>query len=736
MEATGFAAELHRLRARSGLTWTALASAVGYSTSFVWKVAHGQRAPSTDLVRRLDTALAADGLLEKFLHTSADGPRLPRPVQLPTVTGEFVGRDEQLRTLDELLLDPGRRAAKIVTIEGAPGVGKTTLAVRWAATAAERFPGGCLFADLGGHLAADGPQTVLHWFLTALGLPQEVLSAATVEELGSLFRSVTAANPVLLVLDDATTAEPVRALLPGQSCAVVLTSRRHLPDLAVATGSASIRLGPLPPADARRLLGRLAGKARIDAEPQAVELIADRCGRLPLALRLAGEQLAARPHLTLRQLAEELEPEGTRLNVLASADLSVRSVIDVSYRMLSPAVARTWRLLAAQPCPVLDIAAVAALADVEIGTARESVARLVEAHLVETARDGRVRLHGLLRVYATERACAEESAEGRERAWHRLFSWYLSAAAAASDALIPGSTGEAVDVVGGKPLDSYQDAISWYEAELASVLALVRRGVEHGGVPVWKLAVLFWPYLYLSKQWQPFLDLTANALTVARRENDEVGTAWCLQGLGWVLHELGRDRDAVCHLRKAARLHADNEDDRGRAWTDFALGECLNSLGEHEEAYELFLCALAHFRIHWPLGVAIVQPGLAIALEHLDQHDEALTVAAEALRCAQKLGVRPLESRAHYQLGLLHLGHGEARDALVHLDHALTLRRATRERWGEADTQLVRGQALASLGQCAAAREAVDEAIRIFGELHDHRALHAHATLVTLNLTA
>ncbi|GIH96808.1 BTAD domain-containing putative transcriptional regulator [Planobispora siamensis] len=215
------------------------------------------------------------------------GVSAPRPVtvmppcQLPPQVLPFVGRQEELAALDAALLRDAAPAT--VVISGRGGVGKTTLAVRWAHARLDGFPDGQLYADLTG---AD-PDAVLDRFLRALGVPAQDLPGGSEEKL-ALYRSCTARRRVLVVLDNARDSDQVLALLPGGAhCRVLVTAEDPLDDLVARQGAHRLFLRPLPEDAARELVGLLAGAA---SAQEVRELVATSCGD-PLSLRLAAARL-------------------------------------------------------------------------------------------------------------------------------------------------------------------------------------------------------------------------------------------------------------------------------------------------------------------------------------------------------------------------------------------------------------------------------------------------------------
>ena len=111
---------------------------------------------------------------------------------------------------------------------GTAGVGKTALAVHWAHRVADRFPDGQLFVDLRGY---DREEPMAHGealaaMLRALGL-QTADMADELTQRAAQYRSLLSGRRILILLDNASSADHVRPLLPGSaSCAVVVTSRR------------------------------------------------------------------------------------------------------------------------------------------------------------------------------------------------------------------------------------------------------------------------------------------------------------------------------------------------------------------------------------------------------------------------------------------------------------------------------------------------------------------------------
>ncbi|MPZ27618.1 MAG: hypothetical protein GEV12_14715 [Micromonosporaceae bacterium] len=352
---------------------------------------------------------------------SLEQPRPGRPApwvtlcQLPPDTWHFIGRDRLCQELAAAVeADPEHTAVPVVTITGLPGAGKTALAVRVAHRIRGRFPDGQWHVRLSG---ADGPRDpvqVLGELLEASGADPRTIPAG-LERRTAALRTRVADRRVLILLDGAASAAQVRPLLPGTAGAAVLVTSRQL--LAGLAAAAAVRLGPLAPVAALELLRRLAGPDRVAAEPEAAAEISAACGRLPLALRIAGARLAARPEWRLARLAGLLRDRRRRLDELAIGDLAVRPGLASSVEALDPLLRTALRRLAplgSGAFPTRTAAALAADPSNGAGPAGRAGDRdgdrlidaLMAANLVDPvgtdAGEPRYRLPELVAAYAVE----------------------------------------------------------------------------------------------------------------------------------------------------------------------------------------------------------------------------------------------------------------------------------------------------------------------------------------------
>jgi DNA-binding SARP family transcriptional activator len=324
----------------------------------------------------------------------------PPPRQLPATARHFSGRLAELTALRRALSEPadvGRLSAIAVT--GTAGVGKTALALRWAHEVAPLFPEGQLYVDLRGYDTgmALGPAEALAGFLRSLGQTER----------SACFRSLLAGQRVLVVLDNARSAEHARPLLPATpACAAIVTSRDSLAGLVVRDGAQRVNLDLLPLTDAVDLLRSLIG-GRAEADPAATRRLAMQCACLPLALCTAAELAAIRPSAPLVWLVRQLGHRHQRLDLLSSGGdprTAVRAVFSWSYQHLDRDSARAFRLLGLYPGTGIEAQAGAALVGTTVAHARKLLMALARAHLITPADPARYAMHGLLRLYAAELA--------------------------------------------------------------------------------------------------------------------------------------------------------------------------------------------------------------------------------------------------------------------------------------------------------------------------------------------
>ncbi|MEW1628902.1 AfsR/SARP family transcriptional regulator [Streptomyces sp. NPDC089173] len=334
-----------------------------------------------------------------------------RPAELPSAPADFTGRDQEVIRLSTALTSrqPRRPGQAVQVVTGMPGIGKTAVALQAAHRVKRSYPDGQIHLDLRGSGPDPlDPADALAALLRLVGVPEHRIPAA-LDDRARAWRTRTADSRLLLVLDDAADERRVRPLLPvTDGCAVLITSRSGLYALE---GVSRTVLAPLAPPDARTLFGRLAGRSRTDSEPVAAAVVVDACAGLPLALRIAGAKIAARPHWPLSRYADRLADPGRTLAELVVADLSLRDRLTEAYGKLSPAARRTLRFHSALGPHPAEPGTAAGPLGLGAEETDELLADLAAAHWAEVVRrrgGHAYRLHPLVRLFAHGMLAAEE----------------------------------------------------------------------------------------------------------------------------------------------------------------------------------------------------------------------------------------------------------------------------------------------------------------------------------------
>jgi DNA-binding SARP family transcriptional activator/tetratricopeptide (TPR) repeat protein len=642
-------------------------------------------------ILRGDPSLAA-------VPRAAGRPAVPVPRELPGDVPGFTGRAAELAELDRLLAAPPRgtdagaktagagdgpvTAAVISAVSGTAGVGKTALAVHWAHRAAERFPDGQLYVNLRGYdpgrpvSAADA----LVGFLRALGVPGQDIPPGQ-DERAARYRSLLAGRRMLVVLDNAGEAEQIRPLLPGSGvCAAVVTSRDALPGLVAREGAARLDLDLLPMDEAVGLLRELIGEPASTA-PDAVAALAGYCCRLPLALRVAAELVAARRGVPLADLVSELAGQQRRLDLFDAGDprTAVRAVFSWSCRNLSPDAARTFRFLGWHPGCDFDAYAAAALISGTLDQGRLALAELARAHLVEPAAPGRYLMHDLLRAYAGELADALDSADERHAALTRLFDHYLHAAAAAMDTLYPGERHRRPRIhplaTPTPRLDSTAAAQSWLDEQRAALVAVTVHTAERGWPDhATRLAAILFRYLNLGSHYPEATTIYSHAASAARSSGDPAGEAIALTSLGGIDSNQGRFEQACNRHRQALEMFREAGDSIGQARAMGNLALTYVDLGRFHEAVRVYGEALTVFRQNGDrAGEVRSLCNLGIVEERLGRYQQAARSQEQSLAIAREIGARDTETLALLNLGIARLRLGRCALAAGELRRALAL---------------------------------------------------------------
>jgi DNA-binding SARP family transcriptional activator/tetratricopeptide (TPR) repeat protein len=651
------------------------------------------------------------------------------PRQLPAPARYFTGRTDELKALMGALGDAGgsRQPAAVWVVTGTAGVGKTATAVHWAQQAADGFPDGQLYIDLRGYDPGEPmPATdALAGFIRALGVAGQDIPAEPAERT-ALYRSLLSGRRVLVLLDNACSAEQVRPLLPGTpGCATVVTSRDALPGLVARDGAERLELEVLPGADSAALLRRLIGK-RATSDTVATQALAAQCSWLPLALRVAAELAAARPEASIAELVTDLADHRARLDLLGAdgdARAAVRTVFSWSTRHLDVSAARAFRLLGLHPGGDFEPYVVAALTGASIEEGRRLLGVLGRAYLVQPAPGGRHRMHELLRAYAAELAASHETAPDRLAALMRLLDYYLHTAHAAVMQLNPARSPLRLSSpqpgLTLAPLAGRDHAMSWLEAEQPMLLATIELAAARNlGAHAWQLANLLASFLCLRGYRPEWIAIMRTALAAAERSGDVAGQAETLRELGGALLLVGHDEDAQTCLRRALDLSQQLGDRTGQAAAHHYLAISSEPKDEWQEALGHARAALSLYQAagHRP-GQARALNNVGWSLAHLGQYRDALTMCGQAIDVHRDVADRRGEAAAWDSLGYAHTGLGHYAEAVTCYQHALELYDRVGDRLHMANARARVGDAQHAAGNHRAAHDAWQQALDAFGKL-------------------
>ncbi|WCN83961.1 ATP-binding protein [Micromonospora sp. LH3U1] len=617
----------------------------------------------------------------------------PVPAMLPADIADFTGREEHVVPLYEHLsgpTGPGRRhhAPAIATISGMGGVGKTALAVHVAHRLAAKYIDGQLYVNLRGADASPLQSgDVLARFLRALGVPNQRIPADETER-AELYRTRLADRSVLLVLDNAATESQVRPLLPGTAtCAVLVTSRARLTGIE---GARRVDLDVFAPTTAIRLLASITTDERVAAQHTGAAQIIALCGGLPLAVRVAGARLAARPKWHLGHLATMLGDERRRLDQLAVGDLEVRASLALSYQGLDPTAQRLFRLLGLFDLPDFPAWFAAAMLDSTLDTGVEHAEALVDAQLLtaadtDAAGQQRYRFHDLVRIFARERATVEETGESLAAALTRGFGGWLALTERMAGH-IPGPCYAAISGPAPRPVmgwvERYTPSIDpglWFDAERAALLSLIRQVCLLGLDDVaFDLAGCMEKYFDVRGMYSDWVDTNTEVMSACRAAGNLLGEAVMLRGLidvtTWITD--GGDGDAMSRLHDEAFRLLDMftllRHEQGMSDAAVMCSWALTAAGDRTTAITYATRALQWANRSEHRGGRIrARLALSVAYYEQGRFDDAAAGLADALDEARTLGnprwvatVLQFSGITHRELANFERSHGMLRESL------------------------------------------------------------------------
>jgi DNA-binding SARP family transcriptional activator/tetratricopeptide (TPR) repeat protein len=650
-------------------------------------------------------------------------PQRP-PSQLPLDLADFSGREKALEQLRDLVCGRDPVRPPIAVISGAPGTGKTSLAVRLGHLVRDSFPDGQIYLDMHGATQPRDPAGALTDVLLSLNLPDFAIPADP-ERRSAMLRSELASRRVLIILDDVATAGQVTPLMPGTGAsAVVVTSRNRLMDLA---GADSLPLDTFDDGEAAELLELVAGAGRVDRTSTAAEEILTACGNLPLAIRIVGSRLAQRPDLSLRELARRLGDETSRLDELSIGELAVRTSADLSYDALSPEEARLYRLIGHFAVGVFSARALEAVASP--ASVRRSLDRLIEVNLVRISSvdhrgTARYRVHDLLRLHAIGVGDEEQKAQA-VRDVEAVLDAILNKIRRANAALNFEYFG-VLEHYG--PLDAPDpapftetDAIAWFDSERSTFVPSIRAAAQNGLHDyAWRIACAWAPYLDMRAGFDDWHGSHHQGLLSAISCGDRRGEAIMHRNLGQLALYQDDWDTAWHHLDEAARVFGEIGNRLGAGVTAVGMGTWLRERGRRDEALVQYEAAIEAFlEAGNANGEALARTAAANIWLYRDDTGTAGRYLAQAFLLAVRRVDSHREAKVRRRIAALRVHQGRSDQAVRQLRRALEIFNGMGDDHCAAYTRSELGKALVARGEVAAARKMLLDAMDIGHRLGD-----------------
>jgi DNA-binding SARP family transcriptional activator/tetratricopeptide (TPR) repeat protein len=629
--------------------------------------------------------------------------------RLPRIPPKFGGRATEIETITRLArADSGDGTASVIWLHGMPGAGKTALAVAAAHRLRDDFPDGQVYVQLNGftpNTERTSIEDALRTLLMDLGVPAERVPDDT-DELVSLYQEKLADTRTLVVLDNAASDEQVQDLLPTTQKSVAIVTSRRMSGLV----DAEIRVEPMAEKSAMELFRALVGPDRVGSGMDLVAEIVQRCGRLPMMIKIVAKQL--RTHQTwpldhLAKLLHEISPWEVDDGVGAAA-------CQVSYQHLDDGRQAVFRLCAWHPGQDFTPHAAAALTDITVPKARTLLDGLYGVSLIDEVAPERYRLPDPLKQYAVL-ALSTEVQDELPGALDRLLDYYLvTTAAAAAQAFPFDQDGQPAPHRTSPLAQRFPDAtaaLEWLAVERVNLVAMIRHAATHDRPGhAWRLAVLLWRYLYTTghlRDWSQTLEVALDATAAPTPDEvdrcgrahvllrlssvrwsagahhqalelaaaayplwvqlgDACGEADTLCSIALVNMDLGNHRVATDHFASASAKYESIGNKRGQANALSNLGNLDELRGEYDRAERQHLAAVALLdQINHTQGLAHALDNLGCVRQRLGRPLDAMQDHLRARELAGRIGNRCVEAYALNNIGNVQRQLGRLDDAVI-----------------------------------------------------------------------
>ncbi|MEU1467201.1 tetratricopeptide repeat protein [Streptomyces sp. NPDC005761] len=639
-------------------------------------------------------------VIEHAGHVSLSGPELKQrrhPLQIPRDIPEFTGRKEIFERINESLAINLETPA-IWVISGMAGVGKTSIAIRTANRQSKRFPDGILYATLAGAGSnpAD-PHEVLVRFLKDLGVTFDEIPG-DYESLVTAYRTLVATKAILVVLDDAADTAQVNDLIPtSPRSAALITSRRPL---AMLPGAQSISVDVWNLDECTQFLKILLGANRIaDSIDEAHEL-SEICGRLPLALRIAGAQLLRRPLWPLARMVSRLRDEQRRLEVLRADDIAIRSVFATAYESLTDVQSRIFRAVGLTLGFSFSVESVARLTDADEYFVEDALEDLADRHLISPDdMPDRFKIHDLMRLFAKERAVDQDSPATVSESLHRLLQWHLEV------------------LEGDSP-----SIRKWVRQERPGLVAGVSLANEnHWDYLCWKTADHLANFHSVESDYSDWILCNKAGLAAARRCGAREGEALMLGGLGQASRNLNRFNDARSYLEDSLKVFREMKNLERCADVLWEIGKTSSgqwdvgrAMSAYSESVEIY-AALGHLP-----GQARALHALGHLYSEIGRHDKALRYFQEELALAIKASANSNSLSTTYQgMASCLAAAGMLEESIDAYEKAIFETRAAKDQKALQIRLARKAGVLQRMGKADEASTTYEEALRLAREQND-----------------
>ncbi len=694
-------------------------------------------------------------------------PGQPSPHRLPPDIADFTGRIDYIQEIEAVL-----QQGKIVAMNGMGGVGKSALAIHVAHRLTSQFPDAQLYVNLLGQSEFSlEPQAVLIQFLQALTGRDESQLPTDLDGLAGLYRSVLSDQKALIVLDNARDKLQIERLLPGSaSCGVIVTSRQPLGSLP---GAQLLQLEAMSPQEGLDYLKQQLGLVRVEAELLAAQEIVGLCGRLPLALAIAGGALKEETTWMLTDYGARLRDEQRRLERLQLDDLDVRASFNLSYARLAETEQQLFAAAGWLPGVDFGEAVAAAVLEWETETTQETLRRLVRVRVLEGVEGERYQFHDLMRLFAREQLGSvfkpfdppqpplergENSikvplfkgdlggspsnineankvskhalgATEPETILGRALDWYCQNADFWENGLNPVRCRQLAQKLAAESEDSPEEyeqvlpriALDWFEAEQGNWVAVMQQlqRLEREDKAV-ALAANLASFFDRRSHWADWVTTHKIAIACAEKVGNRAGVALTLGNLGIVYRQQGKWQEAIASYEQSLQTKRELGDVHGVALTLGNLGSVYRQQGKWQEAIASYEQSLQTKRelgdVH---GVALTLNNLGSVYANQGKWQEAIASYEQSLQITRELGDVHGVAQTLNNLGIVYANQGKWQEAIASYEQDLKISRELGDVHGVAQTLNNLGNVYLQQGKWQEAIASYEQSLQTKRELGD-----------------